>query len=144
MQPILNILEQLTYQMIVGTQTAKASRLGPLAVLGVLFVAGCLFISFGAFFALTDAFGAPLAAVITGAALIFIVALILWYMDIKTRREILVAEAQHRELIAATQNLALDAELIKREVEEFTYESPKQSLLFSALAGFLITDLIKR
>lgn len=144
MQPVLNILEQLTYQAIVGTQTAKAYRLGPIAVLGTLFVAGCLFLAFGVFFALTAEFGTPMAAVITGAALIFITALVLWYMDIRARREILIAEAQHREMIAATQNMALDAELIKREVEEYTYNSPIQSMIFSAIAGYLVTDLFRR
>ncbi len=144
MQPVLNILEQLTYQLVVGTQTAKAYRFGPLAVLGVLFTAGCLFLAFGVFWGLSEEFGAPMAAIVTGGAMILIAALILWYMDIRARQAVLKAEAQHRELVATTQNLALDAEMLTREIEEYTYQSPKQSMLLSALAGFLITDIIRR
>ena len=143
MQSVLNIIEPLVYQYIVGTQTARLRRIGPSIMLGVLFTAGCLFITFGFFMWISATYGAPLAAMITGLFLILISALVLGYMNYKARRELVLLERRHQELMVTAQELTAQSGEVARELEEFVYTSPKQTMLFASIAGFLLSDFIK-
>ena len=144
MQPVLKLVENLTYQYMVGAGTAKAYNLGPMIILGVIFTAGCLFLGFALFSWLTTVTTIAIAALFTGLAMMLTAALFIWYKDLKVRQEIAVLERQHRELLLTTQSLMQDSSMITREIEDFTQTSPKESLLLASLAGFFISDIMRK
>ena len=143
MQSVMSIIEQVTYQYMVGAQAARAKRIGPMVLLGLLFTAGCFFITFGFFFWLAETYATPMAAVITGLFLILISALVLAFMNYRANRERIILERRHQELMLTAQSLSAQSGEIAEELKDFTYANPKQTLAFAGLAGFLLSDFIK-